>query len=127
MPLRAKIDESSFSNMAAQTNRVKPKTGIKVIIVGAGPAGLSAAIRLAQLSQQNNKPLEICVIEKGDAVGTRLHPLAQIGKRSQIRPIGRHQISPKWGSCEDALAHSPLSVHQEQRSARAACLHWGAG
>ncbi|KAF2867754.1 hypothetical protein BDV95DRAFT_581685 [Massariosphaeria phaeospora] len=45
MPLRAKIDESKLPKMAiAQTNGAKPKTGIKVIIVGAGFGGLTAAI-----------------------------------------------------------------------------------
>jgi len=44
MPLRAKIDESKLSSMAVpqtngtHSNGVKPKTGIKVIIVGAGMA-----------------------------------------------------------------------------------------
>jgi hypothetical protein len=37
MPLRAKIDETKLPKMAAQqTNGEKPKTGIKVIIIGAG-------------------------------------------------------------------------------------------
>lgn len=40
-----------------------------ILIVGAGPSGLSAAIRLAQLAQEKNKPLTICVIEKGEEVG----------------------------------------------------------
>ena len=35
------------------------------MIVGAGPAGLSAAIRLGQFSQQRSLPLSIAVIEKG--------------------------------------------------------------
>jgi electron-transferring-flavoprotein dehydrogenase len=36
-----------------------------VVIVGGGPSGLSAAIKLAQLSKANDKPLEICLLEKG--------------------------------------------------------------
>ena len=32
-----------------------------VVIVGGGPSGLSAAIKLAQLAKENNKPLEICL------------------------------------------------------------------
>ncbi|MDC5839498.1 electron transfer flavoprotein-ubiquinone oxidoreductase [Vibrio europaeus] len=43
-----------------------------VVIVGAGPAGLSAACRLAQLSQQQGKPLSICVVEKGPEVGAHI-------------------------------------------------------
>ena len=39
-----------------------------VIIVGAGPSGLSAAIRLKQL----NKDLSICVLEKGAEVGAHI-------------------------------------------------------
>lgn len=40
-----------------------------VIIVGAGPAGLSAAIRLLQLAQTQQKTLRVCVLEKGSQVG----------------------------------------------------------
>lgn len=43
-----------------------------VVIVGAGPAGLSAACRLAQLSQQLDSPLTICVVEKGPEVGAHI-------------------------------------------------------
>ena len=39
-----------------------------VVIVGGGPSGLSAAIKLAQLSKENNKPLEICLLEKGSEI-----------------------------------------------------------
>jgi electron-transferring-flavoprotein dehydrogenase len=43
-----------------------------VLIVGAGPSGLSAAIKLAQLSQEQQKELSICVIEKGSEVGAHI-------------------------------------------------------
>ncbi len=44
-----------------------------VVIVGAGPAGLSATCRLAQLNQQSDQePLSICVIEKGSEVGAHI-------------------------------------------------------
>ena len=36
---------------------------VDIVIVGAGPAGLSAAIRLAQLAEKNNKPLSITILE----------------------------------------------------------------
>lgn len=40
-----------------------------VVIVGAGPAGLSAAIRLKQLCQQSGADVSVCVVEKGAEVG----------------------------------------------------------
>jgi electron-transferring-flavoprotein dehydrogenase len=40
-----------------------------VVIVGAGPSGLSAAIRLKQLSLQSQKNVSVCVVEKGSEIG----------------------------------------------------------
>ena len=41
-----------------------------VVIVGAGPSGLAAAIRLKQLSADRGHELSVCVLEKGSEVGT---------------------------------------------------------
>jgi len=46
---------------------------VDVCIVGAGPAGLSAAIRLKQLEQEKGKEIRVVVLEKGSEVG-ELHP-----------------------------------------------------
>ena len=43
-----------------------------VLIVGAGPAGLAAACRLRQLSAAADKPLSVCVLEKGAEVGAHI-------------------------------------------------------
>ena len=40
-----------------------------VCIVGGGPAGLSAAIRLKQLEQQKGREIRVVVLEKGSEVG----------------------------------------------------------
>jgi electron-transferring-flavoprotein dehydrogenase len=40
-----------------------------VVIVGAGPAGLSAAIRLKQLANEGGRDLSVCILEKGSEVG----------------------------------------------------------
>ena len=40
-----------------------------VVIVGAGPAGLAAAIRLKQLAAERDAELSVCVLEKGSEVG----------------------------------------------------------
>ena len=41
-----------------------------VVIVGAGPAGLSAAIRLKQLAAEKNREVSVCVVEKASEVGS---------------------------------------------------------
>ncbi|KFZ29559.1 electron transfer flavoprotein-ubiquinone oxidoreductase [Pseudidiomarina atlantica] len=43
-----------------------------VVIVGAGPAGLATACRLAQLAQEQQQELMICVVEKGSEVGAHI-------------------------------------------------------
>lgn len=43
-----------------------------VVIVGAGPAGLATACRLAQLAQEKEQELMICVVEKGSEVGAHI-------------------------------------------------------
>ena len=43
-----------------------------VVIVGAGPAGLASAIRLAQLAQEKQQEQTICVVEKGSEVGAHI-------------------------------------------------------
>lgn len=43
-----------------------------VAMVGAGPAGLAAAIRLKQLSKERGQDLSVCVLEKGADVGSHI-------------------------------------------------------
>ncbi|WP_246840630.1 electron transfer flavoprotein-ubiquinone oxidoreductase [Lacimicrobium sp. SS2-24] len=43
-----------------------------VVIVGAGPSGLATACRLAQLAQEKQQELMICVVEKGSEVGAHI-------------------------------------------------------
>jgi len=59
-----------------------------VVIVGAGPAGLTAAIRLAQLSAAS--PLSICIIEKGATVG------AHILSGAVLEPHALNELIPDW-------------------------------
>ena len=53
-----------------------------VVIVGAGPAGLAAAIRLKQLAAESGKELAVCVIEKGSEVGAHILSHGKVGRRS---------------------------------------------
>jgi electron-transferring-flavoprotein dehydrogenase len=62
-----------------------------VVIVGAGPSGLSAAIRLRQLAIQNNLPdLSVCVVEKGSEVG------AHILSGAMLEPRALNELFPDW-------------------------------
>ena len=45
---------------------------VDVVIVGGGPSGLSAAIRLQQLAQEKGEELAIVVLEKGSEVGAHI-------------------------------------------------------
>ena len=61
-----------------------------VVIVGAGPAGLSAAIRLRQLCQEQGQDFSVCVIEKGSEVG------AHILSGAVIDPLAINELIPDW-------------------------------
>ncbi|PRH09881.1 NAD(P)-binding protein, partial [Burkholderia multivorans] len=43
-----------------------------VVIVGGGPAGLSAAIRLKQLAAEKGTEIGVCVLEKGSEIGAHI-------------------------------------------------------
>ena len=61
-----------------------------VLIIGAGPSGLSAGIKLAQLAKQNNKELNICIVEKGSEVG------AHILSGAVLDPQSLNELIPNW-------------------------------
>ena len=61
-----------------------------VVIVGAGPSGLSAGIRLAQLAQQQERELTICILEKGSEVG------AHILSGAVLEPRSLNELIPDW-------------------------------
>ena len=53
-----------------------------VVIVGGGPSGLSAAIRLKQLANEAGKNIEVCLIEKGSEIGAHILSGAVLEPRS---------------------------------------------
>src|SRR5690348_16779194 len=69
-----------------------------VVIVGAGPSGLSAAIRLKQL----NADLSVVVVEKGSEVG------AHILSGAVVDPSGLDRLLPGWRN-EDTPLRTPVS------------------
>ena len=70
-----------------------------VVIVGAGPAGLTAAIRLKQLATEAGRDLSVCILEKGSEVG------AHILSGAVIDPISLNELIPDWKE-----KGSPLTV-----------------
>ncbi len=61
-----------------------------VVIVGAGPSGLSAAIRLKQLAAEKNQDINVCVLEKGSEVG------AHILSGAVVEPRALNELIPDW-------------------------------
>jgi len=70
-----------------------------VVIVGAGPAGLAAGIRLKQLANQAGREVSVCILEKGSEVG------AHILSGAVIDPRAVDELLPDWRDLG-----SPLTV-----------------
>ena len=92
-----------------------------VVIVGAGPSGLSAACRLMQLSQEQAKELSVCVVEKGSEVG------AHIISGAVFEPTALNELFPNWQELGAPL-HTPVSsddiyvLRSEQKSIKVPSL-----
>ena len=61
-----------LSNVTSPTPVEKDKMFYDVVTVGCGPAGLSTAIRLKQLSKDADMDLSICVVDKGSEIGSHI-------------------------------------------------------
>ena len=61
-----------------------------VLIVGGGPAGLSAACRVMQLAQEAGEELTVCVVEKGSEIG------AHILAGTVFEPTALNELFPDW-------------------------------
>ncbi|HEX8583144.1 MAG TPA: electron transfer flavoprotein-ubiquinone oxidoreductase [Allosphingosinicella sp.] len=70
-----------------------------VVIVGAGPAGLAASIRLKQLAEEQGRELSVCILEKGSEVG------AHILSGAVVDPRAMDELLPNWRQMG-----SPLTV-----------------
>lgn len=77
-----------------------------VVIVGAGPAGLSAAIRLKQLANDAGSELSVCILEKGSEVG------AHILSGAVIDPKSLDELLPEWREMGCPLAEVPVNDNQ---------------
>ena len=61
-----------------------------VVVVGGGPSGLSAAIRLKQLANEKGQSIEVCLIDKGAEIG------AHILSGAVLEPRALNELIPNW-------------------------------
>ncbi len=61
-----------------------------VLIVGGGPSGLSAAIKIKQLAKIDGKEISVCLVEKGVEIGSH------ILSGAVVDPIALNELFPEW-------------------------------
>src|ERR1700688_1065388 len=88
----------SAQNSSALELPAREAMEFDVVVIGAGPAGLAAAIRLKQLAPE----AAVVVVEKGSEVG------AHILSGAVIDPIGLDRLLPEWRT-EDTPLKTPAS------------------
>ncbi|KAJ1502359.1 hypothetical protein HMI55_002935, partial [Coelomomyces lativittatus] len=93
LPAYRLITTSTSRLMNKETNEPSVEREIEkvdVLIVGAGPAGLSAAIRLKQLALEHQKEIRVMVIEKGAEIGSH------ILSGNVLEPRALNELIPDW-------------------------------
>ncbi|KAI0628936.1 FAD/NAD(P)-binding domain-containing protein [Trametes polyzona] len=109
---RIKLARSLHSSPARRrelfdpNNVDRPSDEVDVCIVGAGPAGLSAAIRLKQLEQEKGREVRVVVLEKGAEVGSH------ILSGAVLEPRALNELLPDWTDRPDHPLKQPTTSTQ---------------
>ncbi len=83
-------------------NITREKMNYDLVIVGAGPSGLSAAINFKKLCKKNGKDLSVCIVEKGSEVG------AHILSGAILEPRALNELIEDWKTNEDCPVKVPV-------------------
>src|SRR5512147_2867105 len=92
-----------------------------LVIVGAGPAGLSAAIRAKQVAAEKGVELSVCVLEKGSEIG------AHILSGAVVDPKALDELLPDWRDEGCPMAEVPVTDNWHwvlTRGKHIALPHW---
>ena len=76
-----------------------------LVIVGGGPAGLSAAIRAKQAAAEQGLELSVCILEKGSEIG------AHILSGAVVDPKALDELLPEWRTMDSPMTVPVVESH----------------
>ncbi len=91
-----------------------------VVIVGAGPSGLAAAIRLKQLATEQNRDVSVCILEKASEVG------AHILSGAVLEPRALNELLPDWKE-QGAPIKTPVTAEKFMFLTESGGVSWPTG